>query len=1115
MATTDSAVFAEIAALERMLRAERAIHLETRQRLSVAAAQLQSMKRAQLAQAPSPASASVKLFCTVRADSDTAQQLRAARDAATTASEAAAEAKASNTVLFGELAHLESEVAQAVVAGAAAKTQLERARTSETMVNDELAALRRSLAEASADAERSRLRESEMGEDLAVAQKQLRTLDTADELRELHAQLQQQESEASAARAELQAREREMNKALATARTERERLAGEEMPALRAQLQQREAEVAATRADLRAREAELSAACTALADAELGVDGLQSAASAAEHGAAKRLSDMRKARESAAEAAAEAEEHRAEAATQRGEASRLKQREMELEERVRSVQRALEEAEHALALKEREHLQMAKALHAKDEEASSAAHALASTESMLTRAEAELTRLVERPRRASEGGGTELALSDATSAPMEVAKSGPAVEGVSSKDEPMDTGDARANGEPLTEVHASCDGTSDAKAVFSVALDSTDTGSDSFSTLPLGSTLGSTLSSEVGTRVAPTPFTNVRRLSALTSTGTPRGEPTDGFNAQTPSEAAFSEVGTSVAPTVAAGSHPPPKPPPHPLARLFLESQGLGSSSAANSVREDSEAAMKPAAPEGEFGPSAPNQSIADRVRSFEGSMGVQKGDARATAPDATPEGARGNKGHAESAGHNVMGGKPPSFMSLSEQITARSQQLRERRTATEEATHPDPSAAEQAGSADGPSDTPSIRALASRGGEYEETYASPTSAEPAAAATSLVLPQAGDAQLQPLSEITARAQQLAGGSHLLPTLPLSEVTARAEQLAGGAAASARARAAKLERAAAAREAATKAVQARTGSVKEASKAQQDGVGPASDSMGSAADGLEGTAEVGLVDCTVVTPEGTQRRKSRPRARPLSEVDAERIASEGKHRNVALVMVGTPPASDEIEIDEKGAKPHASAQVTPQAVSKGGKRAKAPIALDGDDVNAAGGASSSAKKRGVGSLLMGRKRRDKSPIRRNPLSSLAAHSATIRSLSALSQLGGGGGSSPSTASINSARGLGSARGPDSARGLADMHSEKMHLSQPLPPRSERSVATSGKSGLTTGRSGFDSGRTAVSTPTMNRELRGVAGTVAKKGGIMAAVTPSRARHDKAHKLFRL
>ena len=45
----------------------------------------------------------------------------------------------------------------------------------------------------------------------------------------------------------------------------------------------------------------------------------------------------------------------------------------------------------------------------------------------------------------------------------------------------------------------------------------------------------------------------------------------------------------------------------------------------------------------------------------------------------------------------------------------------------------------------------------------------------------------------------------------------------------------------------------------------------------------------------------------------------------------------------------------------------------------------------------------------------------------------------------------------------------------------------------RSGVATGRSGLTTGgRSGVDSGRTAVSTPTMQRELRNVGGTVVKK-----------------------
>ena len=68
------------------------------------------------------------------------------------------------------------------------------------------------------------------------------------------------------------------------------------------------------------------------------------------------------------------------------------------------------------------------------------------------------------------------------------------------------------------------------------------------------------------------------------------------------------------------------------------------------------------------------------------------------------------------------------------------------------------------------------------------------------------------------------------------------------------------------------------------------------------------------------------------------------------------------------------------------------------------------------------------------------------------------------------------------------------------------------------VASSGGGGLATGRSGWDTGRTDKSTPTMNRELRAVGGTIVKKGKPRAEALGRSALTvggEKQSKLFRL
>ena len=141
-----SSAFAELHAVERLLRAERQAHADTRQSLAAASAQLHASKRLLTKPAPLPAPASkpVQLLCLVRPASGS--------DAQATPVGSSKSCEAMLSCLTNEVLSIEAEQFQAVsVAEAAlssARAALTQSKERETALTDEVAAVNLQLAAA-------------------------------------------------------------------------------------------------------------------------------------------------------------------------------------------------------------------------------------------------------------------------------------------------------------------------------------------------------------------------------------------------------------------------------------------------------------------------------------------------------------------------------------------------------------------------------------------------------------------------------------------------------------------------------------------------------------------------------------------------------------------------------------------------------------------------------------------------------------------------------------------------------------------------------------------------------------------------------------------------------
>ena len=406
-----SSAFAELHAVERLLRAERQAHADTRQSLAAASAQLHASKRLLTKPAPLPAPASkpVQLLCLVRPASGS--------DAQATPVGSSKSCEAMLSCLTNEVLSIEAEQFQAVsVAEAAlssARAALTQSKERETALTDEVAAVNLQL---------------------AAARSQHATV-VSTELPALRAALRSKDEEIDGLRRQLFGR----------ASPSSDEMPEQQEQQRRQQQQQQQQQQTSTGTSPMKWEEDKAPCSPAKAFANFGVNTDEAGANvgsapaspsfdevdrnkavaeaegkalALEGEAQRRLADMQKARRVASQAAAEAEEYRMEAAAQRGEATRLKVREAELSATVERQEGQLLDTTRELKATEIARSHAVEAAERARREADKAAEELASKEEELAR----VSKMLEEAR--GERIRAEKAAAEAERAKREAASAG-------------------------------------------------------------------------------------------------------------------------------------------------------------------------------------------------------------------------------------------------------------------------------------------------------------------------------------------------------------------------------------------------------------------------------------------------------------------------------------------------------------------------------------------------------------------------------------------------------------------------------------------------------------------------------------------------------------------